>query len=457
MLNRLRAFAESTRSSLWFWPILMTTLGIFLAQATILLDQSEWIKRQYLLSTASDALGVEWLFGLGAEGARSLLATIAGSMISIAATVFSITIVALSLAAGQLGPRLLRTFMRDRGTQLSLGMFIATFAFCIVVLGVVHGGDAAPFVPSASVTTALVLALGSLAVLIYFIHHVATSIQAPEVIAVVGSDLDDAIEELFPLPLSASGDGVNPDAPPRVTDKAGAIVRSPKSGYVQRIDMDALVELATEADLVVGLARRPGDHVIAGTVIATIWPQSKLDDERSERVCKAFGFGRVRTPVQDLQNLINQLVEIAQRALSPGINDPSTAEACIDRLASALGNLAGRQLQSGHLTDESGCTRLLVSRPDTFKSLLDAAFDPIRNYSGGSLQVGVKLAGAISDLAQLAQGEEQRRALLDQAEMIGRMTQVLPESRDRQRLDAACQVAILALRASSLPIDSGRS
>ena len=125
MLNRLRAFSDSIRSSLWFWPILMTTLGILLAQATILLDQSAWIKRQHLLSTASDALGVEWLFGLGAEGARALLATIAGSMISIAATVFSITIVALSLAAGQLGPRLLRTFMRDRGTQLSLGNGLA--------------------------------------------------------------------------------------------------------------------------------------------------------------------------------------------------------------------------------------------------------------------------------------------------------------------------------------------
>lgn len=457
MLNRLHAFAASVRSSLWFWPLLMTTLGIVLAQAMILLDQSAWIERQHLLSTASDALGVKWIFGLGAEGARSLLTTIAASMITIAATVFSITIVALSLAAGQLGPRLLRTFMRDRGTQLSLGMFIATFAFCIVVLGVVHSGDATAFVPSGSVTAALMLALGSLAVLIYFIHHVARSIQAPEVIAVVGSDLDNAIEELFPLQLSASSNGVSLNAPPQVTDERGAIVRSPKSGYVQHIDLDALVKLATEADLVVGLARRPGDHVIVGTVIATIWPQTKLDDERGKQVCEAFGFGRIRTQVQDLQNLINQLVEIAQRALSTGINDPSTAEACIDRLASALGTLAGRQLQSSYLTDESGRTRLLISRPDTFKSLLDAAFDPIRNYSGGSLQTGLKLAGAIAQLAQLAQGEEQRRALLGQAEMIGRMTQALTELRDRQQLEAACRTAILALSAPSLLSDSGRS
>lgn len=453
MLNRLRALPDAIRSSLWFWPILMTTIGIVLAEAMVLLDQSEWIERQHLLSKASDALGVVWLFGLGAEGARALLATIAGSMISIAATVFSITIVALSLAAGQLGPRLLRTFMRDRGTQLSLGMFIATFAFCIVVLGVVHGGDAAPFVPSASVTAALVLALGSLAVLIYFIHHVATSIQAPEVIAVVGSDLDDAIDALFPLPLSATGSSANLQTPVRLHDGGGTIVCAPTSGYVQHIDMGALVALAVEADLIVSLARRPGDHVIAGTVIATVWPQTQFDDAWRKRVCKAFRFGRVRTPVQDLQVLISQLVEIAQRALSPGINDPGTAEACIDRLAAALGTLAGRQLQSGHLADDSGRTRLLVSRPDTFKSLLDAAFDPIRNYSAGSLQVGLKLAGVIAELAQLAQGEAQRQALLDQAEMVWRMTHAMTESGDRQKLDAACQVAIRALRAASPPAE----
>lgn len=449
MLNQLRTLSSSMRSSLWFWPILMTTLGIVLAEAMVLLDQSAWIARQHLVSKASEALGVVWLFGLGAEGARTLLATIAGSMITIAATVFSITIVALSLAAGQLGPRLLRTFMRDRGTQLSLGMFIATFAYCIVVLGVVHGGDAAPFVPSASVTAALVLALGSLAVLIYFIHHVATAIQAPEVIAVVGADLDDAIEALFPLPLPAPGTSTSLPAPAQGLHQGGVIVRAPTSGYVQHIDLDALIALAVEADFIVGLARRPGDHVLAGTVIATLWPQTTFDDALRQRVCAAFSFGRVRTSVQDLQFLMSQLVEIAQRALSPGINNPGTAEACIDRLAAALGTLTGRQLQPAHLADDSGCTRLLISRPDTFKSLLDAAFDPIRNYSAGSLQMGLKLAGAIAELAQLAQGEAQRQALLDQAEMVRRMAHAMTESRDRQQLNAACQTAIRALSAAA--------
>ena len=448
MLNRLRAFADSIRSSLWFWPVLMTSLAIALSQGLILFDQSLWIARQRAASAGSDTVGVAWIFGLGAEGARALLATIAGSMISIAATVFSITIVALSLAAGQLGPRLLRTFMRDRGTQLSLGMFVATFAFCIVVLGVVRGGDDAAFVPSVSVAAALVLALSSLAVLIYFIHHVAKSIQAPEVIAVVGSELDDAIETVFPEPVSSDGAGTEPIAPAARPDGDAKVVHSPRAGYVQQIDLDALLALASEADLVIALARRPGEHVLAGTAIATVWPAATLDDERKRRVCEAFAFGRVRTPVQDLQFLIQQLVEIAQRALSPGINDPATAEACIDRLAAALGTLAGRQQPSDQRADDAGRTRLIVARPDTFKALLDAAFDPIRNYSGGSLQVGLKLAGVLGELGHLARGEEQRRALLDQAEMVGRMTQALTEPRDRQQLAAACEAAMRSLRST---------
>jgi uncharacterized membrane protein len=447
MFQRLRTIAESIRSSLWFWPVLMTSTAVALAQGAILLDQSGWIGRQQHLARVTDAFGATWLFGAGADGARSLLATIAGSMITIAATVFSITIVALSLAAGQLGPRLLRTFMRDRGTQLSLGMFIATFAFCIVVLGVVNSSGAASFVPKVSVTAALALSLTSLGVLIYFIHHVATTIQAPEVIAVVGDELEHAIEELFPQQVGA---GVPDDAqartPPVMTGTAGAEVRACASGYVQHIDAEALVELATQADTVIGLERRPGDHVIAGTVIARIWPQAKCTDTLCVQVHATMDVGAVRTPVQDVQFLINQLVEIAQRALSPGINDPSTAEACIDRLGVALGQLAQRRTPSPVRFDASGEPRLVVARADTFKSLLDATFDPIRNYSGGCLQVSVRLAQLLSELAQLVAGDEQRQALLEQALMIQRGAQDLHEIRDRQRVEDACRRAVSALQ-----------
>lgn len=458
MFNRLSAISDAIRSSLWVWPILMTTLGLAAAQAMILLDQSGWVERR-LISAASERFGIDWLFGLGADGARSLLATIAGSMIAIAATVFSVTIVALSLAAGQMGPRLLRTFMRDRGTQLSLGTFIATFAFNIVLLGVVNGSGPRPFVPSASLTVAFVLALISLAVLIYFIHHVAKSIQAPQVIAVVGADLDEAIDKLYPRPASeaAEAGGAGTLAPLAFHESDGAVVRSSRSGYIQHIDLESLVKLCTGADLVVGLARRPGDHVIAGTVLATIWPRARLDDDCGRRVREAFGFGHVRTPVQDVQFLINQLVEIAQRALSPGINDPSTAAACIDHLAAALGTLAGRRLQPPWLVDDAGVTRVVASRPDTFQSLVSAAFDPIRSYSGGSLQVCLRLVDVMAELAQLSLDVAQRRALMEQVGMIGRLSDSLKEPRDRERLEAACQSALHRLVTTSTSEDGGRA
>ncbi len=447
MFQRLHAFVDSIRSSLWFWPVLMTSMAVALAQAAILLDQSGWIGRQQHLARVTDAFGATWLFGAGADGARSLLATIAGSMITIAATVFSITIVALSLAAGQLGPRLLRTFMRDRGTQLSLGMFIATFAFCIVVLGVVNAGGGVPFVPKASVTAALALALASLGVLIYFIHHVATTIQAPEVIAVVGDELEQAIEALFPQQVGADvPDDAQARTLPVMTAATGAVVRACASGYVLHVDAEALVELATRADVVIGLERRPGDHVIAGTAMARIWPQAQCTDTLCEQLQATIGIGAVRTPVQDVKFLINQLVEIAQRAMSPGINDPSTAEACIDRLGNALGQLAQRRTPSPVRFDASGKPRLVVARADTFKSLLDATFDPIRNYSASSLQVSVRLALLLADLAQLVDDDEQRQALLEQALMIQRGAQDLHEIRDRQRVEDACRRVISALQ-----------
>jgi uncharacterized membrane protein len=444
--KKIRNILESIRSSLWFWPVLITLAAAALAQAMILLDHSGWLAREPRLNRLSTALGVVWLFGAGAEGARSLLAAIAASMITIAATVFSITIVALSLAAGQMGPRLLRTFMRDRSTQISLGIFIATFAYCIIVLGVVDASGNKPFVPQVSVTVAFMLAFASLAMLIYFIHHVAKSIQAPQVIAVVGSELEEAIDHLYPGTIGADTRG--PNAPEfRLPEKfadASAPVSSRASGYVLVIDGEALAELAAKTDVVLWLGRRPGDHVIAGTEIARIWPTEKCTDQLREQVREAFSFGAVRNPVQDVRFLVNQLVEIAQRALSPGINDPITAEACVDFLGVALGKLARRSAPPACRVDADGKVRV-ITQPDTFASILNGAFDPIRSCSRTSLQVSVRLAAVIAELAQLAGTAEQRNTLLDQVQMIRRGAGDLPEARDRDAVETQCHRAIAAL------------
>jgi uncharacterized membrane protein/small-conductance mechanosensitive channel len=438
MFGRLLTIVETIRGSLWFWPVILAMGALLLARGTITLDRSGWL----------DPQEIAWLFGSGTVGARALLATVATAMISIAATVFSVTIVALSLAAGQMGPRLLRTFMRDRGTQASLGMFIATFAFCVTVLGVVDASSPEQFVPRASVTTALVLAFISLAVLIYFIHHVAASIQAPTVIRVVGDELEAAIERLFPENIEDNVEQrASAPTAQSLLDSSGSpsLVPACSSGYLQFIDQNALFEIARKADARIVLVRTSGDFVLAGTALAEVWPGAFNNPEVMADIQGAITCGWMRTPVQDPLYLVKQLVEIAQRALSPGINDPTTAESCIDRLGSALGALLGRRTPASQHMDADGVVRLTVREPD-FSSFAAAVFDPIRNYSGGSRQVLLRLAGLLGDLAPLVRNVSQREPLLDQAERLERAAATLNDPEDRAAVEAASRRAIAALQ-----------
>ena len=437
MADRLLSMLDSLRSSLWFWPVMLSVIALGLAQGTVWIDRSEWLEQ----------LELTWLFGAGIDGARALLATIATAMISISATVFSVTIVALSLAAGQLGPRLLRTFMRDRGTQISLGIFIATFVFCISVIGVVDGSGKVAFVPRASVSTALLLAMTSMAFLIYFIHHVAASIQAPNVIAVVGEELDEAIDRLFPESIG-TGDPelaaqVTPALPPDFPVSSSAVLAL-KSGYIQLIDGNSLVDVACEIDGLIWLARAPGAYVLAGTEIARVWPGAANSREVNSSVQEAVSIRAIRTPVQDVLYPVGQIVEIAQRALSPGINDPTTAESCVNRLGAALGKLLQREMPSPFRRDDDGALRLVVQGA-SFAQFVAAAFNPVRNYSQGSLQVSLRLASLVAELAPLTRDDSQREVLRAQAQMLERAAAELREPLDRKEVEAQCRRAIEAL------------
>ncbi len=186
---RLAQLWESLRTSYWFVPTVMTAGAVGLSFASVHLDQvvkAEWVR------------AVGWIWAGSPEGARQVLSTIAGSMITVAGVAFSITIVALTLASTQFGPRLLRNFVRDLGNQVVLGTFVSTFVYCLLVLRTVRGGDVAEFVPYLSVTLGVAFALASLGVLIYFIHHVSGAIQAEHLIASVADELEDAIERMFP-------------------------------------------------------------------------------------------------------------------------------------------------------------------------------------------------------------------------------------------------------------------
>jgi len=440
MKTRFLALWDALRSSLWFVPALMAAAAIGLSFATVALDEA--IKHKVLEN-------VGWLWAGGPEGARGLLSTVAGSMITVAGVVFSITIVALSLASSQFGPRLLRNFMRDTGNQVVLGTFIATFLYCLLVLRTVRGADGSEFVPYVSITVALALAVASLGVLIYFIHHASVSIQVSTVIEVVDRELDAAIDRLFPEELGREvpeqqqpeDKGEVPEGFEREVHPVAAIT----SGYLQAIDAGALMKVATERDLIFRVRHRPGRFVMPGGDLVLAWPGARVDQALGEQIRAAFILGSERTLTQDVEFALNQLVEVAVRALSPGMNDPFTAVSCVDRLGAALCRLATRVLPAPHRYDEDGNLRVIADVV-TFAGAVDAAFTQIRQYGRTSMAVTVRLLDTIGGIAAYTRREEDRAALLRQAVMIERGgRETLSDEWDREEVEKHFQAVVRML------------
>lgn len=425
----LLKYWERVRASFWFLPILMATGAVLLAFATVAFDRplTDWLGRYWSMPLTG-----------GAEGASAVLSTIAGSMITIAGVVFSMTLVALSLASTQLGPRILRNLMRDTTMQVVLGIFVATFLYCLIVLQTIHRTDGNVFVPHLAVSLGVLFAVLDVGVLIYFIHHVSVSIQANEIVARITSELIEEIERLLP-----EDHGRKPLPPPAEAADTGLIdafewearaIGSTGDGYLQFIDIDELLALATEKDLVLRVELRTGDYVAAGQTLVLAWPGSRVDGQTAERIHSAIILGNQRTPLQDLECAINQLVEIAVRALSPGLNDPFTAVACVDHLGSVLSRLARRQMPPSCRQDQRNQLRVMFPS-FTFAELTDAAFDQIRQYGRSSVAVTIRLLETISVVAEFVHRREDLAALQRQADMIARgARQELAEIEDRRRV-----------------------
>jgi len=411
-------------------------------------------------TVALDTLVTDWLtlkWGLnftgGAEGASSLLGAIAGSMITIAGVVFSMTLVALSLASSQLGPRLLRNFMRDNTTQMVLGTFVATFLYCLLVLRTIRRAEEIVFVPHLSVTLGVLLAVVSVGVLIYFIHHVSVSIQANEIVARVGTELIEGIERLFPENIGRGAPRI-PMEPPDAGfldtfDREARPIGSAGDGYLQFVDGDALIALAMQEDVVIRLERRPGHYVVATRPLALVWPGNKVTDHLIDRINSAFALGNQRTSGQDVEFAVNQLVEIAIRALSPGVNDPFTAMVCVDHLGSALCRLAELDMPSPYRHDTQEKIRV-ITPVFTFPDVTDAAFNQIRQYGRSSTAVTIRLLETIAEVAGSVHRPEDRAALLRHAKMIARGARDgLLEDEDRQVVEEHFQSVNKLLSKSS--------
>lgn len=435
---------DELRTNFWFLPSVMVAGGVVLSLVTIHLDRAtvnvNWIA----------ALG--WAFTRGPEGSRAVLSTVAGSMMTITSVAFSITVVALQLASSQFGPRLLRNFMRDRINQIALGTFLATFTYCLLVLRTVNGTEDEPFVPHTAVTIGLLMALASLGVLIFFFHNAAASIQADNVIAAVSSELHQAIHRLYPDQLGegAPAEGVRGDLPADF-DRESRPVYSERDGYIQAIDVDGLLEQAVERDLILQINQRPGKFVINGGEVARVWPGDRLDDDLADAIRGAFYLGAQRNLTQDIEFAIDQIVEVAVRALSPGINDPFTAIVCVDRLGAALCELADREIPSPFRYQDDRLR--IVTDSSTAAGIVDAAFNQVRQFARGNVAVTIRQLEAIAAIAGRTRDPVFLASLARHADLIHRGSQdAIPEPWDRQEVDQRYR-EVLCLLTSDRPAE----
>ena len=403
---------DSLRASYWFVPSLMTFGALVLALVMVRLDRS-------LSAEAIRSLG----FGYynQPDGARSLVSTVASSMITVAGTTFSITLAVLSLTSGQFGPRLLSNFMRDLGNQVVLGTFVATYVYCLMVLRTVHSdSDAfAAFVPHLSIILAIVLALLNVGVFIYFIHHTAESIQASTITARIAGDLTGMIEHLYPE-ATPEGEAAPATLTPRELDphtaQAVALVQH-RSGYLQNLDEGGLLNFAGEHNVTVQCLQLPGTFLLSDQPVALVWPRDALEKEKTEQLSNFFTVGPRRTPAHDLDFLFDQLSEMALRALSPGVNDAVTAMRCADRIAQGLHLMVSRRPPASHRYDEEGSLRLILPQID-LGNLVEDTLGEFRRFSADNMLVSMHLLDLIGTLLVSTDDAELRRALLSEAGLI---------------------------------------
>ena len=383
------------------------TLGA-IGLAVVMLE----IDRNY---TAPWVRSVGWLYQGSAQGARSVLSTVAGSMATVAGVVFSIMIVVLSLASSQFGPRLVRNFLSDAGSGLVFGTFIGTFTYSLLVLRSIRasseGGSA--FVPQLSVSLGVLIAVIALGVLIYFIHHVASMIQVESVVRSASANVRQALDARFLSEVGQDADRSGLD----LTGRRCAEVTTERGGYIQDIDGEGIFGIAEEHDLVVELPARPGDFVEPGAVLARVWTRQPPNSEVTRDLRGRFFVGAARTPRHDLIAAINQLVEIAARALSPGINDPFTAVTCIDHLAAALIRLAEAPYPSSYRRDGDGVIRLTATSYG-FAEVVRAAVGPIRHYGHSSPLILADLLRALDRIGSRSRDPEVLAPLVEQARAI---------------------------------------
>lgn len=432
---------EALRTNLWVVPALETVGVTILFAVTYAADRAAY---DGMIEFPS------WVLNGTADTARVILTTMAAAIITVIGIVFSITIVVLTLASTQFGPRMLRNCVRDVGTQVALGAFVATFCYAMITLVSVGGGSHGDFVPHLSITVALMLTGANVAVLIYFLNHVAAMIQLPVVIASVAKTLNAEIEaqNRGALCNGAVQRGPSYDELLARLTEFGAPIRTPRSGYLQVIRIERLVKIASRAGAVVQLPYRPGHFLLAGQVMARVWPPSAAANVERNLALGHIA-GAYRTLPQDISFGVDQLVEIALRALSPAVNDTFTGMTCVDWIADGLCRISRTWHPQTIRRDARGEIRVIAYQPD-FDRLVQRGFDTIRQAAVGMPAIMIRQLDALAKIIEQTPDRSRRTVLMRQAEAIQKLNMdTVPDRGDRDDVTRRYETVMALIRSDA--------
>lgn len=420
MFGRLYSLWIELKASLWFVPGIMITISVLAAVGLIEYDAvtgSKW-KKEY-----------PFLFGVGADGSRGMLTAIASSMLTVATLAFTLTISAITQASAQFTPRIFRNFLRDRTNQFVLGYFVSVFAYCLVILRTIRGGEEGVFVPAISIFIGLLLAFGGIVVLIYFIHHIASSLQITNIIGEIVDETKDSIASMFPEKMGEpAAENDEPETPGGKELAENEIdwvaIPSFSSGHIQFVDAEGMINFAEEQDILIRMEAAIGEFVGTGATLASVTgpnigkENGKEVSELADEINDLFSYSRHRAIDQDIGFGLRQLVDIALKALSPGVNDTTTATNCIDNIGELIAEIGGRRIPDP-VRMRDGKIRVIAKAPD-FEAYVKTGFEQIRISGRANIAVFLHLAAAFDLLAT-------RTNAVDRLEVIERQLALLGE------------------------------
>lgn len=406
--HRIRQLFDAIRTSIWFVPASMGLGAILLAFFMLRIDHT------------GESIRWHWLSHLqiGAEGVRQIFIVTIGSMMTITGVTFSISVVALSLASNQFGPKILRNYLTDTTNKCVLGLLIGTFIYGLTVLVFIDGGEKG-YVPLLATLMNLGLTVVAIGGMIYFIHNISTSIQAEQIIAVIGAELDGAISQTLTSDLDRSFTDEQLD---EKWDRSVAMLctwplKSSKSGYLQTIDYVKLTELAEAGEYRLRIRERAGCFLIENGQFGEFISTQKPDAVTLNAIYEHVFFGRQRTPLQDIEFAVDQLVQVALRALSPGINDPFTAITCIDWLSASLGRMGLLEFPSSYTLDGNNTSRVKASS-FSFSGAVNAVYNPMRQNARGNVMVLIRLMESLTAIALVLEDATRQQCIFRHAELI---------------------------------------